>query len=135
MNTPLAQKSIVLPWGGELSEEEGEVVTVQQKCLFPVELYSHMLPKVLRALEISPIQSEDATTNPEYPRLDRSFSRNNPNQKGMPVPDIFHDTMMSEWKNPAKPKSINPLFATLYSFTSGANKEIKLPWWMTQLTV
>lgn len=81
-----------------------------------------MLPKLPRALEISPRQSEDSTPDPEYPRgSDRSLPRNNSNQKGMPLPDIFHDTMTSEWENPVKPSLLTQ------AVFSGANKEIKLP--------
>lgn len=92
------------------------------------DLYTRMLQKVLRALEISPKQVDDSSSNSEYPRgSDRSLSRNTSNQKEMPVPDIFHNTMTSEWEHPVKPKSINPLFSKLYSFMPVATKEIKLP--------
>lgn len=97
---------------GKLSEEEEEVVAVQQNRLFSAELYSHMLPKVLRTLEISPRPSDESKSDPEYPRgSDRSLPRRASNQKGTPLPDIFHDAMKAEWENPAKPKSTHPIFS------------------------
>lgn len=114
---------------GELSEEEEEMaVTMQHNRLFPTELYSRMLPKVLRALEITQKTPEGSAQDPEYPRAsDKSLPRKSSGQRGMPLPDVFHDVMRAEWENPAKPKTTHPNFSRLYSFTQGAAKEIKVP--------
>lgn len=114
---------------GELSEEEEEMAaTLHHNRLFPTELYSRMLPKVLRALEITQKTPAGSTQDPEYPRAsDKSVPRNPTGQRGMPLPDVFHDVMRAEWENPAKPKTTHPNFSRLYSFTQGAAKEIKVP--------
>lgn len=97
---------------GEISEEEGEAaVVIQQNRLFPADLYHRMLPKVLRALDIPHKSSGDTAQDPEYPRgSGRSLPRCTSEQKGMPLPDIFHDTLRAEWEHPAKPKSTHPYF-------------------------
>lgn len=113
---------------GELSEEDEGAAALQQNRLFPTDLYERMLPKVLRALVISPKPSEGVAQDPEYPRgSDESLPRKDSGRKGMPLPDIFHDAMRAEWENPAKPKSTHPIFSKLYTLTQGASKEIKLP--------
>lgn len=113
---------------GELSEEEEGASALQQNRLFPTDLYDCMLPKVLRALEISPKPSEGVAQDPEYPRgSDHSLPRREYGRTGMPLPDIFHDAMRAEWENPAKHKSTHPIFSKLYALTQGASKEIKLP--------
>lgn len=72
---------------GELSEEEEVVITTSQKWLFPTEMYSRMLPKVLRALEILAKVIEEEDQDQEYPAgSERSFPRTNQTPNGVPLP-------------------------------------------------
>lgn len=112
-----------------MSEEEEETAAnTQHNGLFPTELYSCMLSKVLRALEVTQKPTEGSTQDPEYPRAsDHSLPRKPSSHGGMPLPDVFHDVMRVEWEHLAKSKATHPIFSKLYAFTQGAIKEIKLP--------
>lgn len=113
---------------GELSEEEEEKAQTSQRRLFPTELYSRMLPKILRALHISPKTKDEGEPDPDFPDgLETSLPQPKTDHRGIPMPAVFLNVLKTEWESPAKPKATNPLFHKLYTLVPPARKLVKLP--------